>query len=550
MPPSLALPHLDDVASRAGFDTEMIAYLSAKGITNAGLFFAPFFEPLRAGFDLAGNTVKRSDDERLILEAATRVALDELSVRRSQMLAASTPVLPPFQDDSRTKMILDDSGTFTKAMRHVPEPQKLVTLLDAVEAIKWGLMFSRWCDEHDASLWAEFWQKLCRDYPNKFPQTGAFFDKAFLHVSLQMRANKSFHEVLTWPKQDELNRPAPFDSSEPRQHVFLVENVVTTAALQAELDSLLDTTSFVVDAASFGLTSRTENNDTLQQWAAASRQYPPHQYRPQALVRVHGKWQTPDAATREWIQGFPQGITSPSDERISEHSRCKMLGNSWHLPSARFLLFVLLASCNVIPVTAGPVPEWYQPTAALPWSSNLNPLGPSEDTQQHLQWALALDASKLHFSQNNPVLEWALQSGHALGPDLSRWRKELVQDVALLREELQFEQDYWLASAPQHVQQVCRQGGNQFVLQPLVVLHLLTLFEFPGTKEVAEELQFGVKVLGPLTPGTGWDARRPSEHTATMLAEISKVAADSDARAARAFPVVQQDKVRRADDWR
>ncbi|CAE7275931.1 yciC, partial [Symbiodinium sp. CCMP2456] len=323
MPPTLALPDLDDVASRAGFDTEMIAYLSAKGITNAGLFLhcftdqakiAPFFEPLRAGFDLAGNTVKRSDDERLILEAATRVALDELSVRRSQMLAASTPVpaalpgasvsspsseshkvpktLPknywseyvkefesvillgrnrefpshlllgaeevlarmvhqhqtskqyspvrlgeiislrhftpskaanPFapKDDSRTKMILDDSGTFTKAMRHVPEPQKLVTLLDAVEAIKWALMFSRWSDEHDASLWAEFWQNLCRDYPKNFPQIRAFLDKAFLHVSLQMRANKSFHEasseVLTWPKQDELNRPAPFDSSEPRK---------------------------------------------------------------------------------------------------------------------------------------------------------------------------------------------------------------------------------------------------------------------------------------------------------------------------------------------
>ena len=38
------------------------------------------------------------------------------------------------EDDIRTKLILDDSGTFTKAMRHVPE-QKLVTLLDAINQV-------------------------------------------------------------------------------------------------------------------------------------------------------------------------------------------------------------------------------------------------------------------------------------------------------------------------------------------------------------------------------------------------------------------------------
>ena len=76
-------PNLDDVASRSGFDPEMIAYLSAKGISNSGLFLhyfkdqakiPLFFEPLSdlAGYDLAGSTIKGTDDERLILEAATR----------------------------------------------------------------------------------------------------------------------------------------------------------------------------------------------------------------------------------------------------------------------------------------------------------------------------------------------------------------------------------------------------------------------------------------------------------------------------------------------
>ena len=312
-----ALPDLNDVAARSGFDKEMVALLKQKGISNSGLFLhffkdnaniGPFWEPLRAGIEINGSTVKKSDDERLILEAATRVALDELVLLHARLMTPAAPasappsgahaatsaseapekvpkVLPknyywseyvkefesttllgrnrvypahlllgaeevlsrmvhqhqsskqytpvrlgeiislrhftpsksanPFapKDDSKTRLILDESGTFTKASRQVPEPQKLVTMLDAIDAIKWALMFARWCDEHDASVWAEFWQNLCRDYPSSTPQVRAFFDKAFLHVTLQMRASKSFSEasaeVRSWPKQDELNRPAP-----------------------------------------------------------------------------------------------------------------------------------------------------------------------------------------------------------------------------------------------------------------------------------------------------------------------------------------------------
>ena len=42
--------------------------------------------------ELAGITVRRTEDERLILEAATCVALDELTVRHAQLLSAATPV--------------------------------------------------------------------------------------------------------------------------------------------------------------------------------------------------------------------------------------------------------------------------------------------------------------------------------------------------------------------------------------------------------------------------------------------------------------------------
>ena len=118
-------------------------------------------------------------------------------------------------------------------------------------------------------------------------------------------------------------------------------------------------------------------------------------------------------------------------------------------------------------------------------------------------------AHREHFAPNNPCLEGALKFGQSLGPSLVRWREEIVQDVALLREQLQSEQESWLESAPEHVRKVYWQGGDQFVLQPLVVLHL----EFPGTAAVADELQFGSKVLGPLPQGTNWDVRQDAEYS-------------------------------------
>ena len=126
-----------------------------------------------------------------------------------------------------------------------------------------------------------------------------------------------------------------------------------------------------------------------------------------------------------------------------------MLGHSWHLPTARFLLFVLLAACNVIPVTSGPVETWYPPVEPLSWaSSNLNPLGsrpieraaaiwlrsgtswdpreaepyqlagPSDDPLGHLKWALNLGSTSLNFPPHNPCLAWALKLGQALGNHL------------------------------------------------------------------------------------------------------------------------------------
>ena len=79
----------------------------------------------------------------------------------------------------------------------------------------------------------------------------------------------------------------------------------------------------------------------MARWRQDSQQFAPWHYRAYALVEPHGKVGPPTAEVREFLHDFPVGYTAGSPER----ERCKQLGNSWHLPTSRFILFVLLFSC-------------------------------------------------------------------------------------------------------------------------------------------------------------------------------------------------------------
>ena len=81
---------------------------------------------------------------------------------------------------------------------------------------------------------------------------------------------------------------------------------------------------------------------------------PPH-YRAYALVESHGKVGPPTAEVREFLHDFPVGYTAGCPEK----ERCKQLGNSWHLPTSRFNLFVLLFSAQVLQVSSSSQPQWY-----------------------------------------------------------------------------------------------------------------------------------------------------------------------------------------------
>ena len=147
----------------------------------------------------------------------------------------------------------------------------------------------------------------------------------------------------------------------------------------------------------------------MRRWHEGGQQYPPWQYRATALVTIQG---IPDPRTREFLHNFPLDHSEPASRR----SRCRVLGNSWHLPTCRFL-FTLLALHQALQVTAIEGTQWYPPVscprfearfhpdgsrpilrarscAKMQWDPN-EPLGvdlkgPDDSAEQHARWALAL----------------------------------------------------------------------------------------------------------------------------------------------------------------
>ena len=120
------------------------------------------------------------------------------------------------KEDKVSKLLLDDQGTWVKQPRWIPEPQKLTTLLDALDSVKWAMIFARWGEESDICEWVEHWSFMCRDYHTKFPQIRAFYLRASWQLAMDLRSGKSFKEstleIRQWPKHDDLNRWMPSDS--------------------------------------------------------------------------------------------------------------------------------------------------------------------------------------------------------------------------------------------------------------------------------------------------------------------------------------------------
>ena len=160
------------------------------------------------------------------------------------------------------------------------------------------------------------------------------------------------------------------------------------------------------------------DNETWQRWEDNNKQFPPWQYRPEYLTRYKdGQWQTVTPLHRERMMGFPDNYTNtpPADDR----TRNSMLGNTWHVPTAIWLSFLMLLSTNT---QAIPVPVRYSniEKMATIWKATATAWGPADhSTPQHhmpqFDWTQHLHWTRTHY-ERGPTLGDTTTKRHSQHP--------------------------------------------------------------------------------------------------------------------------------------
>ncbi|CAE7632238.1 DD3-3 [Symbiodinium sp. CCMP2592] len=118
--------------------------------------------------------------------------------------------------ETSTKLFAAEDGTLSKVTRGIPEPQRMVTMIDAFEACKFAFMFARWRPNAEVCDNFEFWEDLTRDNASRFAQIRQFWKKASWEMAMALRSGKTFAQAaaeVTSPqaKQDAMSRWAPPD---------------------------------------------------------------------------------------------------------------------------------------------------------------------------------------------------------------------------------------------------------------------------------------------------------------------------------------------------
>ena len=236
-------------------------------------------------------------------------------------------------------------------------------------------------------------------------------------------------------------------------------------------------------------------DDTWQRWQADHKQFAPWQYQQKYLVRKHGHdWQVATPEHREAMMGFPRGWTGPHN---TDRTRNTMLGNSWHVPTAMWILFLLLLQ----PAFGIPPPTQRVRRGSLGmmvdlWLHNPRPWGPpprasetlhmpQNDWQDHLTWAQHHATSLQQPQHCDPTILWAIAMQRTI-PQLPQLQHNVLLDIADLRDDLTTDTLAWFEQLPKHCQRAYRQP--KMITQVPLMTHLLHLLNYPQAQLLHEEL--------------------------------------------------------------
>ena len=259
---------------------------------------------------------------------------------------------------------------------------------------------------------------------------------------------------------------------------------------------------------------------TWDRWQANNKQFPPWQYKPQYLTRhKDSEWTTISPLQRERLMGLPDNFTQNNKSPYSDGQRNTLLGNAWHLPTAIWLLFLLLLP-NIDAIPYPPtIPAIDQMTTA--WLNNPCPFGPPEkaqsmthmpqlDWQTHLRWARQQAyLGRLPLPKPiDPTLRWSKNIQQHL--DMQTVRKKVIDEIQTLIQLQEEDTTQWHNSLPKHRRIAYKQP--QMITQIPVLIQLLHKLQYPHANISDEELSQGFQLLGRLQPGLQWHVSEDNKY--------------------------------------
>ncbi|CAE7231732.1 Dnmt3b, partial [Symbiodinium microadriaticum] len=242
-------------------------------------------------------------------------------------------------------------------------------------------------------------------------------------------------------------------------------------------------------------------------WLEGNRQYAPWMYENHALVyEANGSGQLLPAELKEQLHHYPSGFTR--HEKVSPRDRHRLLGNSWHLGVARFMLALVLLHgfASAKPVAATGLESVMQEARAreIPVAGHVQPrdrvgVKPAFDMDE--QWHNS--SSVNHPVLEPPVLEEAVQKTMAAilqkGPDVSEYRKRTLDMLRVLRDQMQGETEVWYRNlAPHAVAIPIVKAGNPGPMIGMNILSARTMLS-----EILAEKDQGL-VEGPFEAHSSW----------------------------------------------
>ncbi len=255
--------------------------------------------------------------------------------------------------------------------------------------------------------------------------------------------------------------------------------------------------------------------------APTDRGRPPPKYLPQYLTRHQdGPWQPITPLQRERLMGFPDHYTQPPNSQITDRSRNTMLGNTWHLPTAIWMLFLLFISAESTHIPTGVQYTNIQKMTVF-WNNSSVPWGPPPqppvhhympqmDWTRHLHWAQHHHQHSQQPAPLDPTLHWAIYHQDQI-PNINEVRNNIAAELQSLVSEWSDTTDAWYHQLPHHCQKAYRQP--KMITQIPLLHHLLQTIQYPHADIMFRELTDGFPLIGNLQPGLNWKVRTDTKYT-------------------------------------